>query len=76
MDARPARVMSVTRIQRARAARVVFTFESGDGNRPCEAPFSFASFLLGEQKKRRFQNIKVFLQPNESDDRFCVPTLE
>ncbi|MBQ3725616.1 MAG: hypothetical protein II902_00955, partial [Selenomonadaceae bacterium] len=44
--------------------------------RPREAPFSFASFLLGEQKKRRFQNAKEIFQPNESEDWFCESTLE
>ncbi|MBR3498333.1 MAG: hypothetical protein IKO05_04995 [Selenomonadaceae bacterium] len=35
--------------------------------RPREAPFSFASFLLGEQKKRRFNKTKNISQPEEHD---------
>ncbi|MBQ9496672.1 MAG: hypothetical protein IJR52_03740, partial [Selenomonadaceae bacterium] len=38
--------------------RVISTFEPFTRSRPREAPFSFASFLLGEQKKRRFKNSK------------------
>ncbi|MBQ9497058.1 MAG: hypothetical protein IJR52_05735, partial [Selenomonadaceae bacterium] len=79
MDDGLARVMSVTRIQRARRARVVLTFKPRTSSRPREAPFSFASFLLGEQKKRRFKIQKRI----ENRDRrnaavnnsFCVSTL-
>ena len=41
--------------------------QNTDEQRPREAPFSFASFLLGEQKKRRFKRQKFFT-PNRRDE--------
>jgi len=67
MDARLARAEDVMSSQRARAVAGNLNLRAVYDRRPREAPFSFASFLLGEQKKRRFQKIKVIYQPDEHD---------
>ena len=67
MDARRARVMSVTRIQRARPARVIRSFESSVSNRPCEVSFSFAYFSFGQAKEKYVSTDKKFFTPDERD---------
>ncbi|MBQ3337821.1 MAG: hypothetical protein IJG80_10500 [Selenomonadaceae bacterium] len=50
-------------VQRNSTLRVILTFEPFTRSRPREAPFSFASFLLGEQKKRSSSTQKKFISP-------------
>ncbi len=75
MDARPARVMSVTRIQRALNAAGNLNLRTVYEEPPPRGVLSFAYFSLDAQRKVCFKTQKKFLRSIEGTSRSLLNQL-
>ena len=81
MDDGLARVMSVTRIQRATPCTGYADIQITNEHPPPRGVLSFAYFSLDEQRKVCFNRQKIFISPRSTtsrgnEERFCESTLE